>query len=120
MSYEKTTWVNGDVITAEKLNHIEEGIKNAGDLIEVHIIGENYALDMTYAEILNAIQAGKMLYILVNDFGFENAVAHLSCAYYSSEYTVSFCYISGNIEMFDFITNSEDGYPVYDPELRNS
>ena len=31
MSYEKQTWANGDVITAEKLNHIEEGIAEGGD-----------------------------------------------------------------------------------------
>jgi len=28
MAYEKQTWANGDVITAEKLNHIEDGIEN--------------------------------------------------------------------------------------------
>lgn len=26
MSYEKQTWANGDVIMADKLNHIEDGI----------------------------------------------------------------------------------------------
>ena len=30
MSYEKQTWKTGDTVTAEKLNHIEEGILNAG------------------------------------------------------------------------------------------
>ena len=28
MSYKKQTWKNGDIITAEKLNHIEDGIAN--------------------------------------------------------------------------------------------
>lgn len=28
MAYEKQTWVNGEKITEEKLNHIEEGIYN--------------------------------------------------------------------------------------------
>lgn len=28
MAYEKQTWNTGDVITAEKLNHIETGIEN--------------------------------------------------------------------------------------------
>lgn len=28
MNYEKTTWQNGDIITAEKLNNIEDGIAN--------------------------------------------------------------------------------------------
>lgn len=30
MSYEKQTWATGDVISAEKLNHIEDGIESAG------------------------------------------------------------------------------------------
>ncbi len=29
-SYTPTTWANGDIITAEKLNNIEQGIANAG------------------------------------------------------------------------------------------
>lgn len=28
MDYEKQTWVVGEVITAEKLNHMEDGIAN--------------------------------------------------------------------------------------------
>lgn len=28
MAYEKQIWENGDVITADKLNHIEDGIEN--------------------------------------------------------------------------------------------
>lgn len=30
MSYVKNEWGTGDVITAEKLNHIEDGVANAG------------------------------------------------------------------------------------------
>lgn len=29
MNYEKTTWQNGDIITAEKLNNIENGLTSA-------------------------------------------------------------------------------------------
>lgn len=36
MSYEKQTWATGDVITAEKLNHMEDGIKNNGLIIPTH------------------------------------------------------------------------------------
>lgn len=32
MAYNKNTWVNGDIITAEKLNNIEDGIKNIDSL----------------------------------------------------------------------------------------
>ena len=30
MAYEKQTWTTGEVITQEKLNHMEDGIANAG------------------------------------------------------------------------------------------
>lgn len=30
MSYEKHTWANGEIITADKLNHMEEGIEGGG------------------------------------------------------------------------------------------
>lgn len=30
MAYDKQTWVTGEVITANKLNHMEDGIANAG------------------------------------------------------------------------------------------
>ena len=29
MSYSKQTWVTGDIVTAEKLNHMEDGIANS-------------------------------------------------------------------------------------------
>ena len=37
MAYEKQTWTTGEVITAEKLNHMEDGIKDNEnkDTIEV-------------------------------------------------------------------------------------
>jgi len=35
MAYEKQTWINGDVITQEKLNHIEDGIEDAYELPSV-------------------------------------------------------------------------------------
>lgn len=45
MAYEKQVWECGDVVTAEKLNHIEEGIESAsesgGGTVEVIKIAEN-------------------------------------------------------------------------------
>lgn len=34
MSYEKQTWATGDIITADKLNHMEDGIAGAGGDVE--------------------------------------------------------------------------------------
>lgn len=30
MSYIKNTWLDGDIITAEKLNHLEDGVSQVG------------------------------------------------------------------------------------------
>lgn len=48
MSYEKQTWTNGDIITAEKLNHMEDGISEGGVIIPgtleiIQIKDENYS-----------------------------------------------------------------------------
>ena len=53
--YTKQTWNTGDVITEEKLNHIEDGIANSGALI-VHEVER--ALDKTFGEIWNAYGNG--------------------------------------------------------------
>lgn len=42
MSYEPTTWLNGDTITAQKLNKMEQGISAAGegyDLVIASVVG---------------------------------------------------------------------------------
>lgn len=42
MAYEKQTWTTGEVITQEKLNHMEDGIANAGGgIIEKVFLGES-------------------------------------------------------------------------------
>lgn len=65
MSYEKTTWQNGDTITAEKLNNIEEGIEEAKDgvfYIYFNIGGGSSptaVINKTFAEIDAAYNAQK-------------------------------------------------------------
>ena len=47
MAYEKNTWVTGDIITEEKLNHMEDGIAGAGgsDYLFEIITNENDQYD---------------------------------------------------------------------------
>lgn len=63
MSYEKQTWVNGDVITDDKLNHMEDGIANAGGggllITATYDSGTNKTvMDKTWKEIKDAMNAG--------------------------------------------------------------
>lgn len=57
MSYTPTTWHGGDVLSAEAMNKIENGIANAGSgALEVQVSGdENGAvMDKTWQEIYDA------------------------------------------------------------------
>lgn len=75
MAYTPTEWKTGDVITAPKLNNIEQGIVNGGDLFV--ITATNVAtrtnpqaqptLDKTFLEIADAIKTGKVVVLKVTD-----------------------------------------------------
>lgn len=66
--YEKQTWTTGDVITEEKLNHMEDGIASGGSGGSVLIVRSTYdestsknILDKTWKEINDAFQSGTMI-----------------------------------------------------------
>ena len=68
MSYEKNTWQNGDIITAEKLNNIETGVADSPFFVAASIYDEDAGkshLNKTAAEIKAALDNGKLLIIQV-------------------------------------------------------
>ena len=68
MSYIKQTWVDGDIVTAEKMNHIEDGVEE-GTLVVylVEQVGENtFSIDKTFNEIANFIKSGNYNIILAS------------------------------------------------------
>lgn len=68
MAYTTTNWKNGDVITAVKLNKLEQGVADIFHLLfPVHVEVNNdlmaahkYTADMTYAEVRELIDAGRV------------------------------------------------------------
>lgn len=69
MSYSKQTWADGDIITANKLNHIEDGIADSGSelcLINVSYNNDELIIDKTYEEIAQADSDGKVLSLFSN------------------------------------------------------
>ena len=69
MSYEKQTWANGNVITAEKLNHMEDGIASGGSggVLVVSTVydddsGKTY-LNKTFEEVKNFMLSGGMIWL---------------------------------------------------------
>lgn len=65
MSYNKQTWVNGDIITADKLNHIEDGVESASNEVFIVSVLKNGSAvsdpSHTYAEMMEAYDSGKYL-----------------------------------------------------------
>lgn len=104
MSYTPTTWTTGDVITAAKLNKIEEGIANAGagGLLQVQV--NNGTLDKTWKEITDAP------FSVVKD---SDGVVYLYMGGFSEdgEYCVNY-WSYGLSHPGLFIADSQDGYPV--------
>lgn len=64
MAYEPTTWQTGDVVTAEKLNKLENGVvgsSSSENLIATLTYNEAddyFALDKSWRDIKNALDAG--------------------------------------------------------------
>ena len=60
MAYEPKAWECGDVITADDLNHIEQGVANAGggsSVLEINVSWDERGggtLDKTWQEIFDA------------------------------------------------------------------
>lgn len=94
MAYEKQTWANGDVITAAKLNHIEDGVEVAsnsgevvafsfyryvdeqtGEVVDV-LVGDPAP---TVNDIVEALQQNKRVLVAVTDnvLGYSSGVSEL-------------------------------------------
>ena len=58
MSYEKTTWQTGDVVTAEKLNKLEDGVQNATELPSVTAEDDGDVLTVVEGEWAKATPSG--------------------------------------------------------------
>lgn len=76
MAYTKTNWQNGDVITAAKLNKMEQGVASIAHAlypINVEVTGGElsgtviFTADKTYAEALAAIENGKLPIYIFHD-----------------------------------------------------
>ena len=74
MAYTKQNWENGDVITADKLNHMEDGIAEGGSGGGIFVVNftydeqvGKYTADKTIQEIETATLSGPVIGNLVYD-----------------------------------------------------
>lgn len=104
MTYVKTNWQTGDIITAEKLNKIEDAIDSTiivtGELLDD---GTNYGrlYDITFNQLKEAMLNGNSVYfhvIPVGEFGTESISSILNVSWSGSGeyYNVT---IGGNVSL---------------------
>lgn len=72
MAYTKNTWTDGDIVTSEKLNHMEDGVAGAYKMMNVGNVTLfagtiNGTLDKTWQEIFDAVSAGNICYFIGTD-----------------------------------------------------
>lgn len=105
MSYTKQTWANGDVITADKLNHIEDGIDGINNRIRVIYTAtwdDNtndyiWTCDKTFNEILSLIESGVDVYAQINRYGEVSSAIYNLIYVYSDE----LCWMSTSLQDYD-------------------
>ena len=71
-TYTKTTWANGDIITATGLNNIESGVESGQNPVDLFLINVTrssgaYTADKTFDDLKVAYAAGKTLAILTGN-----------------------------------------------------
>ena len=122
MSYDKQNWQTGDVITANKLNHIEDGIANGGGVVVVHVTEENdtFTLDKTWNELQELLASGALVATVSEDTGFTTM--QFLTQTYSDNGTYAVAFIGGAIKpdwtgetaVAVYSCESADGYPYFE------
>lgn len=118
MSYDKQTWTSGEVITATKLNHMEDGIAGAGGGTSGLVTDTSGTLDKTWNEIGAMVSAGALPYL----YGSVNGGYIIPLVYYDTdgyEYFAMFSYYDLDGESWvtqSYTSSTADGTLVLDTE----
>ena len=109
MSYTPTTWANGDTITAEKMNNIEQGVVDASSGGGVLVVNEDTTtrtLDKTWQQIADADFA-----VVKADDEDGTWTSPVQCVGFNDtdKYFVESMLSSG---VSRYLCNTADGYPT--------
>lgn len=124
MSYDKQNWQTGDVITANKLNHIEDGIANGGGVVVVHVTEEDdtFTLDKTWNELQELLASGALV-ATVDEYTGTTTMQFLAQTFASLDGTTyAVAFIGGAIKpdwtgettVAVYSCESADGYPYFE------
>lgn len=110
MAYEKQNWNTGETITADKLNHMEDGIASGGVMV-VQTTGElvegayHITMQNTWQEIYDALISGKNVFVNI-PLG-ETDQYFIITAYFEYGF-----WVGGSTMIFG--TNTSSGYATFE------
>ena len=110
MAYTKNTWTDGDIVTSEKLNHMEDGIANSENVfivggIRIGETGYEGTLDKTWQEIHDAMMQNKIcIVVIATDGGFSQVFIN-EVSTTNGTYLVT-------VDGVRFSTSTASGYPI--------
>lgn len=113
MSYTKYTWETGEVITAAKLNNMEDGIDDK--LIVSMLNAVTGELDASYADLLAAWTAKKNIVLYMEIEGVKMIAPFGSLWTQNDKYFAEFIYYNdadNEVQGFPFSALSEDAHMV--------
>lgn len=114
MSYTKNTWKSGDTVTSAKLNNIEDGIASSGAFMVHGTISDGtVTLDKTWKEIYNAVQEKYVGIIIRPAEGVVVNLPIIGVESFDSTFVIATIGAGEGLETTTFMTDSEDGYPMY-------
>lgn len=124
MSYVEQTWTQGDVITAEKLNHMESGIAESGGGSSALLVtgtdnGEQIFLNKTFTEIKNAFAVGAPVLVTItsdsNNYEEVTSVVDVLTSYFNGAFDNGnvFMYLNTFSSIVGFFVTSADACPQY-------
>ena len=100
MNYEKQTWERGETISADKLNHMEEGIANAGgggtlvvgfDRLEGDFPNVYEVYDKTWSEVSSALENNIRVVVRPEDpRGITNVFPVVTARLFEGAYSIGF------------------------------
>lgn len=95
MSYQPTNWQANDIITAEKMNKLEQGISTNEPLILTATNSSGRCtLNASYNDLIAAYAQGRSI-VAINET--ENDTEYSSCVGINTNYTYGFHFISGSV-----------------------
>ncbi len=116
MAYTKNTWNTGDIVSSQKLNHMEDGIADAGGIMVIN--NTDNTLDKTWQEVYDAISQGSL--VMLQDRDTTSPEEYGILTYFvtqvfleDNEYSVKLASVYGeNIVTMGFTANNADDYPT--------